>query len=226
MTTMSITLSQSKQIKRLAEDALDRAFAENVLDKDGFQCLIENGGEFQDGIMASLQRFAAPEPARAWTEENGVISFDVTSDGTTGPEWITRLEGKGLLVEDRAKSMLRSEDFKPTSGVTTKVKVIKVSNPDGVRFTRDACRKAARLGFVKPNAEVVCLIRELFTNQNLEQMGLTCIFVVHEPIKDSSGTLSLLQTRRSGRGGLLDAHCVKSGDLWTYGDSFAFASGS
>src|SRR3989338_6914714 len=59
------------------------------------------------------------EPTRSWREEDGVIYFSVTSDGTTGEDWITRLESKGFRVGDYAKQVRRSPDFKPTSGVTT-----------------------------------------------------------------------------------------------------------
>lgn len=59
MTTQSITSitdGQKKQIKRFAEDAIDRAIAEGVLDKDSIQKLIENGDEFQVDIVASIKK--------------------------------------------------------------------------------------------------------------------------------------------------------------------------
>ena len=57
MTTQSITSvtdGQKKQIKRLTEDALDRAIAEGLLDKDNAQKLIGNGDEFQADIVDSI----------------------------------------------------------------------------------------------------------------------------------------------------------------------------
>lgn len=60
-----------------------------------------------------------------WTEKDGVIRFSVTSDGTTGEEWISRLENKNFRVGDYAKSVLRSKDFKPTSGITIFIAVLK-----------------------------------------------------------------------------------------------------
>ncbi len=64
-------------------------------------------------------------PPRTWTESDNVIRFSVTSDGTSGPEWIGRLEKKGYRISDYAKSILKSKDFKPTSGVTTEIVVLK-----------------------------------------------------------------------------------------------------
>ena len=49
-----ITSGQLKQVKRLAEDAVDRAIAEVFLDKDGIQALIENGDEFQARIVTAV----------------------------------------------------------------------------------------------------------------------------------------------------------------------------
>lgn len=51
----TITKGQEKQVKRFAEDAVDRAFAEGFLDKDKIQKLIENGDEFQNQIIASMK---------------------------------------------------------------------------------------------------------------------------------------------------------------------------
>ena len=42
----TVTDGQKKQVRRFAEDAVDRAIAEGLLDKDSIQKLIENGDEF------------------------------------------------------------------------------------------------------------------------------------------------------------------------------------
>lgn len=51
----TVTDGQKKQVKRFAEDAVDRAIAEGLLDKDGPQKLIENGDEFQTRIIAAIK---------------------------------------------------------------------------------------------------------------------------------------------------------------------------
>jgi hypothetical protein len=61
MTTKSITSvtdGQKKQVRRFAEDALDRAIAEGVLDKDSIQKLIENGDDFQERILAAVRELS------------------------------------------------------------------------------------------------------------------------------------------------------------------------
>ncbi|MCK5059831.1 MAG: hypothetical protein KAR00_01630 [Candidatus Pacebacteria bacterium] len=55
----TITEGQKKQIKRFAEDAVDCAIAKGILNKDGIQRLIENGGDFQSHIAAGIKEFSA-----------------------------------------------------------------------------------------------------------------------------------------------------------------------
>lgn len=58
ITSNQVTDGQRKQLKRFAEDAIDRAIAEIPLDKDGAQKLIEKGGEFQAEITNSIGRLS------------------------------------------------------------------------------------------------------------------------------------------------------------------------
>lgn len=54
----TVTDGQKKQVKRFAEDAVDRAIAEGLLDKDGIQKLIENGDEFQAHIVTGIKELS------------------------------------------------------------------------------------------------------------------------------------------------------------------------
>ncbi|MBU2109724.1 hypothetical protein KKB71_02085, partial [Patescibacteria group bacterium] len=124
---------------------------------------------------------------RQWRERDGVIYFSVTSDGTTGEGWISRLENKGFQVSDWAKSILRSPDFKPTS-VTTEIVVFKGRLfSDSNRTTKNIRAEAERRNLAKPNAETACLIREKFSDKEIESMELWWIVTMHDPIKDSDG---------------------------------------
>lgn len=119
-----------------------------------------------------------------WREEDGIIYFTVTSDGTTGAQWIDRLKDAGHIVEPRhAGTILLSKDFIPTTGVTTEIAVFK-GRPWGSDTQKavDFDAIAEKQKWTKPNAEVACLIREMFTNKNLEQMGIWWIVVRHKPI--------------------------------------------
>ncbi|MBI4919837.1 hypothetical protein HY838_00880 [Candidatus Azambacteria bacterium] len=159
-----------------------------------------------------------------WREEDGVIYFGVTSDGTTGEAWIKRLEGNGFSVEDYAKQVLRSPDFKPTSGVTTEVAVLKgMLFEDNDRITKKVRTEANKRRLSKPNAELACLIREKFTDKEIEAMGLWYVIAMHEPINDSDGGSNLLHAGRSGVGRWLDAYFDRPGSRWSRDNGFAFA---
>ncbi len=166
------------------------------------------------------------EVTRSWHEQDGVIDLGtVTSDGTTGPEWIKRLEKKGFRVSDWAKSVLKSKDFKPTNGVTSHIVVLKGKLwKDSDRITSNIRAEADRRKFEKPNAEVACLIREKFTDEEIEAMGLWWIVAMHEPIKDSAGVPSLLHARRRDGGLWLNAAYDVPGRGWDDDHGFAFVA--
>lgn len=165
------------------------------------------------------------EPTRSWREEDGVIYFSVTSDGTTGEDWIKRLEGNGFpVVFGSAKHVLCSPDFKPTSGVTTEVAVLKgMLFEDNDRITKKIRAEADKRKLIKPNAELACLIREKFTDKEIEAMGLWYIVAMHEPINDSGGDPRLLRADRDDGGRWLSACSDGPGDRWGRGSGFAFA---
>ena len=164
------------------------------------------------------------KPTRSWREEDGVIYFSVTSDGTTGEDWIKRLEGNGFRVGDCAKQVLRSPDFKPTNGVTTKVAVLKgMLFEDNDRITKKIRAEADKRKLSKPNAELACLIREKFTDKEIEAMELVWIVAMHEPINDSGGDPFLLSAHRNGDGRWLRAYRDGPDGRWFRGRGFAFA---
>lgn len=163
------------------------------------------------------------EPERKWREQDGIIYFSVTSDGTTGEEWVARLESKGFRVNDYAKSVLCSKDFKPTSGVTTEIAILKgMLFEDSNRTTKKIRTEAESRKLTKPNAEIACLIRENFSDKDIEAMGLYWIVAMHEPIKDSDGDPGLLDVLRSDDGSWLDSRYDEPGNEWPRGVGFAF----
>ena len=185
-------------------------------------------------VMA-LKKFLRKEnpwPEHQWREENGVIYFSVTSDGATGEEWISRLEGKGFRESDYAKSILRSSNFHPTSGKTTEVVVLKgMLFGDNELYSNNIRAKAKSGEFTgrnlsDPNAELACLIREKFSDEEIEAMGLSAIVTMHEPIEDSGGSPRLLGASRGGDGGWLNACWDDPGSEWRRDCGFAVSLAS
>lgn len=128
-----------------------------------------------------LRRLTSFEPTRSWREEDGIIYFSVKSDGTTGKNWIKRLECNDFFVESDAEDLLRSPDFKPTRGVTTEVAVFRGSLFESKdRMMVGISDEAKKRKFSKPNAELACLILEKFTRKELEAMHLLRIIVMCE----------------------------------------------
>lgn len=120
-----------------------------------------------------------------WYEENGIIRFSVTSDGTTGEAWAARLEAKGLWLDGGAKLLLGSSHFQPTKGITTRIAVLKgLLFGDDERANRHVCEYAEKSRFVTPRLEVACLIRDKFSDEEMKSMGLSRIVVMHDPFRD------------------------------------------
>jgi len=162
-------------------------------------------------------------PEKKWREEKGIIYFKVTSDGTTGEQWITRLEKAGFRLSEYAKELLLSKEFKATTGVVYEIAVLKGSLfTDNNRTSKKIRSKAAKLNFQTPNPEIACLIREMFSDDEIEAMGLTWIVTFHKPIKDSDGDLSLLDTNRLSDDSWLDASYDFPAGRWDPGSGFAF----
>jgi hypothetical protein len=199
-------------------------FASSDLTAGQLNAIVKKLGGHDMALRFLRDELSVSEPTRSWREEDGVIYFSVTSDGTTGEDWITRLESKGFRVGDYAKQVLRSPDFKPTNGVTTEVAVLKgMLFEDHSRITSKIRAEGALRKLVVPNAELACLIREKFTDKEIEAMGLWWIVVMHEPINDSGGDPSLLYADRCDVGRWLNAYYDRPDGRWDRGCGFAFA---
>ena len=198
-------------------------FASAGLTAGQLNAIVKKLGGHDMALRFLRDELSVSEPTRSWREEDGVIYFSVTSDGTTGEDWIKRLEGNGFRVGDYAKQVLRSPDFKPTNGVTTEVAVLKdMLFEDNDRITSKIRAEANKRKLVKPEAELGCLIRDTFTDEEIEAMGIVWIVAFHEPIKDSDGYPNLLSVDRFGDGHCLNAYCVRSDLRWSRGNGFAF----
>lgn len=181
-----------------------------------------NGEEWLDGLKKFL-RGELVESVQRWREEDEVIYFSVVSDGTTGDGWIERLKSKGFQISKWARDLLLSPDFKPTSGVKYEVAVLKGKLfTDSNRVTKNIRARADRRNWAKPSPEIVCLIREMFSDQEIEAMGLWVIVAMHAPIKDSNGDPDLLGASRHGNGRWLGACCDYPGLGWIRDNGFAF----
>ncbi len=159
-----------------------------------------------------------------WTERDGVIYFTLVSNGLTGLEWIVHLEGKGYQLTKWAKDLLNSGDFMPTPKGTVHemgaIRATQFKDDEGITWKIRA--KAKKLKMFKAHPETACLIRVLFTDKELEEMGLWYIMSMHEPILDSDRDPGLLSSSRHDGGLYLDAYCGEPGYQWNDNGAFAF----
>ena len=160
-------------------------------------------------------------PSQKWLKRDGVFYLTVRSDGTSGREWIERLEGKDFPVEGIAKKILLSPDFKPTNNITYQ---IAIANFDSTR-TNGVRQEARDRGWVTPNAEIACLIREKLTSGDIYEIGYWWLVVMHQEILTGDpATYSLLFIDREDGGLALSAtdNLDKVSEPWGQDHGFAF----
>lgn len=160
-----------------------------------------------------------------WTvDDEGNIHFTLTSNGFTRERWESHLERRRWQISNHARQVLRRASEAPTSSVTYNIVVRPgKSISDSDRITKKIRAVAEKYGWLKPHWEVACLIRDAFTDEQLEQMGLWYIVTMHEPIKDSDGDPSLLSSDRDVGGRWLIADYGRPDDGWNDDGGFAFA---
>jgi hypothetical protein len=177
-----------------------------------------------EGVKAFLRgELKVSKPKCRWYEKEGITYFLVTSDGTTGEGWIKRLEKKGFRIGEYAESVLRSPDFKHTNGITTKIAVLRSCLFKGKhKIIKKVHAFAVERKLTAPNAEVACLIREAFSDEEIKLMGFWWIVVMHEFIKDSDGNPILLSAYGADDRSWLGTYYGKPNDRWDRINGFAF----
>lgn len=176
----------------------------------------------QDGTIGAVGTIVSTE-TKWTTDAEGNIRFTVMSNGMTREQWEQHLERRGWRIGDWARNALRRASEAPTSGVPYSIVVRpgkKIKDND--RITKKIRAHAAKQGWKTPHWEVSCLIRDAFTDEQLEQMGLWYIVTMHEPIEDSGGDPCLLCAYRGGAGRWLGASYVRPGGDWNDCGGFAF----
>ncbi len=145
------------------------------------------------------------------------------SDGTTGQQWILRLMSNGVELSDNAKAVLNSPDFKPTSGRTIEVGIIKASQfIEDERSTERIAEEASRRGWSRLDAEATCLILEKLSLQEFKTHRLDSVVVLHKPINNSEDTPSFLCATILETKKMLVACMDKLNGHWNFGFGFAF----
>lgn len=125
------------------------------------------------------------KPVCRWHMENSIIYFAVTPNGWTGTEWLAWYEENGYMLSDEAKFVLTSPEFTRTpSGHEMQIAVLTGELfVDNERTTENARTQARLRELVTPNTDIACLVRKMFSNEEMEAMGLNWIVGMHIPIQ-------------------------------------------
>ena len=204
---------------------INNEFASADLTAGQLNAIVKKLGGHEKALAFLRGEITVAEPVRKWREQDGIIYFSVTSNGKTGQDWLDYFTANKIKVSDWARELLLSNDFEKT--ITNKVATeIAVLNGmlwnDNDRTIKNIRAEAKQKGWLAPNAEVACLIRAMFTDQELKDMGFWWIITMHEPIKDSDGDRHLLHANRYD-GACLGAGYGEPGDRFNRDGGFAFA---
>lgn len=133
-------------------------------------------------LMNSGEWLVSPM-GRDFLLSSGTIFFSLPpSDGTTGAQWIKRLEAASHSVDDSVKESLLSPAFIPTSGITYIMAILRGSLFPEHRCTTIEARKFGRkFGFEAPHPEASFLMREMLTNAIMRAMRIQWITMMHSP---------------------------------------------
>jgi len=150
---------------------MNTEFASAGLTAGQLNAIVKKLGGHDSALRFLRDELSVSDPIRSWHEEDGVIYFSVTSDGTTGEEWIKRLGSKCFRVRDCAKDMLFSRDFKPTNGVATEVVVLKgMLFKDDDRIMKKIRAAADKLSNIEAYKEGIRIGRESMKSEMQAKM--------------------------------------------------------
>ena len=198
------------------------AFVKMLADQSGYDDVLEK--TLRNEITFSIKK-------KPWMEKAGRIYFEVTTLGLTAEEWKVRLTKAGHKISDYANDILSKPDYdqnhryEPTQ--TLKVVLIrgKEIEKDSERLTKNlkaiSVKNFGENSVSNLKGELSLLIREKFSNKELEEMGLWYIVVLHEPII-SGGNPRVLYSGRLGGESWVGAGWAGPCDRWDDGGAFAF----
>ncbi len=162
------------------------------------------------------------QPPTDWTVDcMGNIRFTLISNGFTCEQWEQHLERRGWKIDGIVRQILRMASAEPTNGVTYNI-VVRRNASKSDRITKKIYASGEYYGWVKPHWEVACLIRDTFTDEQLEKMRLWYIVTMHEPIESFDDQLCLLVSNRRNDGRWINACSGRPDDYWGDGDGGGF----
>lgn len=153
------------------------------------------------------------------------MTYQITALGLTGTAWIKRLEKNGYKLSTYAEQLLNSpewEKHRMKKGEKVSVSLVLHKDVGTYPTTQKIQDYAGTKGYQKPKGELVLLIREVISDEEIEKLGLGYIAALHDPIKDSDGFPHVLCARRGRGGRWVDAYWDSPRRRWSAGGASAF----
>jgi hypothetical protein len=178
---------------------------------------------------------AGIETAPTPTEPSVPFLCEIATDGRTPAQLVSAIESKGRKVWPYAKGICLGEGKDPfpetTSGQTYRLGVVFASELGKYPTNAQVWAEMERRGAQKPHPEVALCLREKYSQaelltevNSLRPSGppeVTWVIVMHEPVRDSYGSSSLLGLSRGGGEDVVNAYYVGDpGYEWGAGDAF------
>jgi hypothetical protein len=175
----------------------------------------------QEVVALALKHFSVV----TWRKEGGIIFVTLTSNGMTSPEWKAHFEKKGIQLSPNALKILDHWSFKASrAGTIRHIGVLPGEMfSDGGRVTRTIRAKAASLRLQTLDIESECLIRDAFSKEEINAMGLNWIVGMHQPV-EIGGDLDLLTADANDAVPKLNTYYDSPGLRWNRGSGFAFGA--
>ncbi len=150
-------------------------------------------------------------------------NIEVTTRGRTGEQCITSLEEQNFRLGSYGKELLRSEAFIATNGTIYNLVVIYGNEFEDSERTNANIRAEGTLrGYLTPPMEVAPYLREMFSDEDLEQIGIWALVVMHEPVNASDGFALVLGDIRGVEGRWLGTYDGHPGGRWSREYGFVF----
>ena len=113
-----------------------------------------------------------------------IQTLEVVTRGISGENWFTRLRTSGYNLGGFVEEMLCSKDFVTTNGTTFRLAIVGGDEyENNERREKTLKSEIIRCKYLVPPAEISPYLRELFSDEDLESMGLMSLVVMHKPIK-------------------------------------------
>ena len=135
-----------------------------------------------------------------WIRIGGVFYFPVSSSGLSGQQWVQYFEDQKRRITSDVSEILLSENFEASNSIYYIALIPGGFFSDRNRVVRKIWREAKMRRFALPTLEAICLIREKFSNDDLEEMGFNRVIALHKPIMNVDnefvyvGTKSIFKT--------------------------------